>query len=163
MIAVTANITLPMDGPVTTTLDQCLLSGPVYVSQKGNVTEVPLGSHAFERPEFFWHNNVAYVIKPGQPVLLRNEVATGSWRNISSAGSPSVDAIKTFTLEIDHGTGPHGSTAFYAGVCVCVCMCMWQCVCVCVCVCMYLCVCMHVFACLCVCLSLSLCHRLCAR
>ncbi len=161
MIAVTANITLPMDGPVTTTLDQCLLSGPVYVSQKGNVTEVPLGSHAFERPEFFWHNNVAYVIKPGQPVLLRNEVATGSWRNISSAGSPSVDAIKTFTLEIDHGTGPHGSTAFYAGVCVCVYVCVY--VLVAMCLCMRMCV--HVSMCLyaCICLSVSLCHRLCAR
>eukprot|EP00048_Salpingoeca_helianthica_P024405 m.32131 g.32131 ORF g.32131 m.32131 type:complete len:799 (+) comp9368_c0_seq2:208-2604(+) len=116
MIACGANITLMLPGPVTTTLDQTMLTGPVVVSTKGVTQELPRGTHNLSSPDYIFHNNVAYIpaLRPGQQLFVRNDVSTGTWQSIATAGSPAVEKHDTLTMEIDHGTGPRGATYAYA-------------------------------------------------
>lgn len=119
LVACGANVSLSLDAPVTTTLEQSILKSTVSTGVVGKAAQpLPQGSHRLSGSDYLFHNNITYVLRlPGQPasdILVRNDRVTGSWAQVSTAGSPTTLTRNTLTVEWDHGTAPQGLSYAYA-------------------------------------------------
>ena len=101
-----AGITCPTDHPVYTSLNQCLLRGPVRTSATLSGDELPAGDHALSGVKWVCHDSVGYVFPAPAAVRLRNGPATGSWQRLGP-WSPEPVTENVFTLWLDHGA-PRG-------------------------------------------------------
>jgi chondroitin AC lyase len=98
--------------PVTTTVNQCRLLGPVTAGADG-VRTVGMGERDC-RARWVHHDGVAYVFPAVTDVHLSNRSQEGSWRRISAQRSGARLADDVFCLSLDHGVGPNGGSYAYA-------------------------------------------------
>jgi chondroitin AC lyase len=111
IVALGAGITSTSDTPVVTTVNQCLLRGPV--------------NQGFN-PQRRWvhHNGIGYIFPHRANPADRNpnsapqnigvlaQVQTGRWSDIGPGSTDPVSA-RVFTLGIDHGSRPASATYAY--------------------------------------------------
>lgn len=101
--------------PVQTTLNQCLLRGPIIAtSDDGAVQSLPPGERTFAKLACLDHDGLRYRFYEPASVTVSSSKRTGNWRNIyQNPGTPQANLSKdVFTLWIDHGV--HPSDASYA-------------------------------------------------
>jgi chondroitin AC lyase len=93
---------------VVTTLNQCLLNGPVLVDNGPKPVEVPRGSLFQEPVKWVWHDQIAYYFPEMTKVQMSTRDQTGSWSLINHQISISSEKISkpVFKLWIDHGKRP---------------------------------------------------------
>lgn len=104
-----AGISATCEVPVFTTLNQCLLRGPVTVSGLA----VPEGDRAIPQAQWVHHNGVAYCfLEPGN-LHMRNAPQAGNWWEITHSYGQEPLAMDVFTLWIDHGIHPQNATYAY--------------------------------------------------
>lgn len=94
---------------VGTTLNQCLLKGPILDSQGA----VPGGQLDLSGRAWVLHDGIAYLPGPSSKLSLLSGKARGSWKAIN-ADSPA-DPVEAglFCLWIDHGQGPEDASYSY--------------------------------------------------
>lgn len=109
-----AGITSTASYPVYTTLNQCLLEGPVHLRTRKEETTLQKGRRVAADVSWVEHDGVAYVFPEGQTIGIANEEATGSWRDITHQASSDAEPVtrEVFTVWINHGVKP--SHAHYA-------------------------------------------------
>jgi chondroitin AC lyase len=100
--------------PVYTTLNQCLLDGPVRVRTRKEEVTLPKGSRVVSGVSWIAHGGVAYIFPEEQAIGIANEKVTGSWRDITHQVNSEAEPVThdVFALWIDHGIRP--SRARYA-------------------------------------------------
>jgi chondroitin AC lyase len=90
-----AGISCGSDNPVTTSINQCLLSGKVS-----------------EGESWVHHGNVGYVVGDRKRVRMTAGPQEGRWSEIGT-GSQKLERKDVFNLWIDHGTRPRDETYQY--------------------------------------------------
>jgi chondroitin AC lyase len=101
--------------PVVTTINQCLLRGDVTLSANNKKSVIEKGEKQFERVDWVFHDGIGYVFSEPAKIQLKNDVATGSWWNISKqSDSPKGEiSMNVFMLWINHGTRPSDESYQY--------------------------------------------------
>jgi chondroitin AC lyase len=91
--------------PVVTTINQCLLNGPVKVQQGGHQSEFSGPAQKLNDIEWVEHAGVRYVLIEPTTVNVAAEGQSGNWRKIfDTPSTPKADVTKNvFTLGIEHG------------------------------------------------------------
>lgn len=118
LFALGCGVTLALPAPVTTTLNQCLLHADVFAGKIDTGAQLlQEGQHTLTSVDYLFHDNVTYIThipgQPSAPMLVRNQMANGSWHEISTACSSAPEYKKTLTIEWDHGTAPKDSSYAY--------------------------------------------------
>ncbi|MFH0759196.1 MAG: polysaccharide lyase family 8 super-sandwich domain-containing protein [Bacteroidota bacterium] len=101
-----AGIKCPSGLPVYTTLNQCLLAGPVTALENKRQRTLEKGDHALNDAAWVYHDSTAYLFPGSTQVRLSNKTATGSWYDITKQIRTPRDKVsrEVFSLWIDHGT-----------------------------------------------------------
>lgn len=100
--------------PLTTTLNQCLLSGNVYCSEKGQVKTIEKGgSISSASLDWILHNKVGYFFPQAQSVSLKAEHKIGNWHEINETQSKATVHKDVFCAWLDHGKLPYKATYSY--------------------------------------------------
>lgn len=101
--------------PVVTTLNQCLLASDVVVKSRKKTLALEKGEHGLQHVSWLLHANVGYVFTKPHEVNIRNNEATGSWREITHQAGASDEAVQqeVFTAWIDHGIKPQRAAYEY--------------------------------------------------
>jgi chondroitin AC lyase len=102
--------------PIATTLNQCLLRGPVRITAGGRTGTLGSGSHALSGIESAEHDGWRYTLLDAGRAQLAIGPASGSWRRVfDNPDSPAPPLSKeVFTLWLDHGRNPAGAHYAYA-------------------------------------------------
>ncbi len=101
--------------PLLTTVNQCLLRGPVRASAGGAVQTLAPGAAAPPALDWVEHDGVRYRFLGPQPVVLATGPRTGNWRAVRQTGDVPKDDITRdlFHLAVDHGVRPAGGSYAY--------------------------------------------------
>lgn len=111
-----AGITCDSTHPVITTVNQCLLQGPMLVSDGSTVRKLDRGAAELSRGGWVYHDQVAYVFPQAGSLHVRAEQQTGSWHLIASEQPDRPTSDDVFSLWLEHGTRPAGGTYAYVVV-----------------------------------------------
>ena len=108
-----AGIACDSNNPVITTVNQCLLQGSVLVSDGDAISKLERGSATLPTAGWVYHDQVAYYFPQPGAVQVRAEQQTGSWHLIASEQPNRPTSEDVFSLWLEHGTRPSGSTYAY--------------------------------------------------
>ncbi|RMG28605.1 MAG: DUF1566 domain-containing protein [Bacteroidetes bacterium] len=101
---------------VATTLNQCLLNGPVSLKSGGQLIQLAQESHTSQEVSWVHHDQAGYLFFAPTTVHLSNQSRQGSWASITRHSARSLDELiekQLFTLWLDHGQRPqHASYAY---------------------------------------------------
>jgi chondroitin AC lyase len=117
--AATANFIRAADEfDINTTVNQCLLDGPVTVSSGGVASVLSTqGEHSYAAaPDWVLHGGVGYVFPQGGVVGLSNQMQTGNWREINTSQEDAVVNKDVFSLWFNHGKAAHKAQYAYVVV-----------------------------------------------
>ncbi|GMV78885.1 MAG: chloramphenicol resistance protein [Planctomycetota bacterium] len=111
-VALGAGLACAEPHPVRTSLNQCLLRGPVYAGDLAQA--LPHGEHDLAAARWLWHDGIGYV--PLAPAAWRAILGpqTGSWQAISEAKSPRPVTHEIFGACLEHGVAPQEVCFAYA-------------------------------------------------
>ena len=122
IVAVGAGIRGPEGEMLQTGVNQCWLSGDVWIKDAAGVRKLPAGETRKDI-QWVWHDGVGYCFEPGQQVIVRNGPQEGGWDRIM-AHSDALEYRETlprdlpnkpiFSLWIEHGRGVRDGSYQYA-------------------------------------------------
>lgn len=118
MVALGTAIQAPAAGfPVLSTVNQCLLKGPVTRATLGGEA-VSHGTGALNISQLRWvhHDGIGYYF-PASPAsaIVTSETRGGSWQQINTTQSSAPVSRDVFSLQIDHGSAvTNGSYTYVA-------------------------------------------------
>lgn len=94
--------------PLLTTINQCLLHGPVRVNDGGLVRAMEPGTLRLEAPAWVEHDGVRYRFLTSQQTVVSAGPRTGNWRAVLQTGNvPREDiTLNVFHLAVEHGHHP---------------------------------------------------------
>ncbi|WP_276482792.1 polysaccharide lyase family 8 super-sandwich domain-containing protein [Paraflavitalea pollutisoli] len=98
---------------VATTVNQSLLHGTVTVGTQSGTKPLPNGNHDLPATSWVLHDSIAYIFpQPVKALHLKNDEATGSWKQITHQSWATDQPVKknTFTLWFEHGVQPQSAT-----------------------------------------------------
>lgn len=95
--------------PLLTTINQCLLRGPVTIRQAGKSSPFKDSFRKFFEAEWVEHDGIRYVFPEHQAITVAAETHTGNWKRVfDTPGTPTADVSKElFTLCVDHRSDNH--------------------------------------------------------
>jgi len=106
LLALGAGLSDSETHPVATTLNQCLLRGPVVTS---NDTDTAAASSA----TWLWHDGLAYLSLDGASLHHEAGPRTSSWRAIHQNLPATPITGELFTVWLDHGSAPLNASYAY--------------------------------------------------
>jgi len=112
IVCLGAGISSTAPQAINTTLNQCLLSGPVSISDGLQTSLLASGNHSMPL-KWAWHNQVGYYFPEPTNVRISNQVQSGSWKSINSSYSADVISKDVFKLWVNHGTAPGNASYAY--------------------------------------------------
>ena len=114
-VSLGAGINADSDYDVATTLNQCLLNGPVIVERTAQAEMLKTGKHQINDVNWILHDSVAYIFPEPTSVNINNTSATGNWRQINHQAWATEEEVKldVFTAWIDHGKRPQNGSYNY--------------------------------------------------
>lgn len=118
MIALGRDISSTSDAPVTTTVEQCWLNGPVivtYDNEKNDKYQIlPEGKHYLKNVSSVVHNEKSYSFSEPMDIVVQTGTVTGSWHDVWPAEPvDKIESGKCFLLYIDHGVKPKNASYSY--------------------------------------------------
>lgn len=99
------DITNRMNRSAVTTVNQCFLSGDVWVKDEKGIHRQNKGSWKVNDTQWVIHNQVGYAFPKKTTVSLANQEVKGSWTIANKQTNISKDEVKhdIFSLWLDHG------------------------------------------------------------
>jgi chondroitin AC lyase len=113
IVCLGSGIACSSDQPVVTTLNQCLLNGPVHICDSNGAREIERGTHSLGDLTWVWHDHITYRFMQPSTVELVNEHQTGSWRRINGRMADTPVTKPVFSLWIDQGKRPSNLSYAY--------------------------------------------------
>ncbi len=104
-ICLGSGITNKMNRPAVTTLNQCLLSGDIWIKDERGIHLQDKGFWKMKDVQWIIHDRVGYVFPKKTSVSLSNQEVKGNWAFANKQTSISKTEIKqdVFSLWLDHG------------------------------------------------------------
>jgi len=113
MLCLGAGISSTRKDSITTAVNQCFLSGAVIAAVGSASRMLPGGRASFAHLRWLYHNGIGYVFLAQQPVYVKQEPQSGSWREINEGGSAMRLQQPVFSVWIAHGSQPVNSQYAY--------------------------------------------------
>ena len=113
IVCLGAGITTELVSTVATSVNQCLLNGPVSVGHDNQAETLPPGRKDYAALQWAWHDGIGYVFPQPAKVTVGGAEQKGSWQAIYVAGSTDPVAKQVFSLWIDHGMTPRDASYAY--------------------------------------------------
>jgi len=99
---------------VWTSVNQCLLNGPVTISMSQRARRLAQGQSLCDELEWAHHDGIGYAfLEPGAVSVCAQEQA-GNWHRVHRRESKETVRRNVFSLGIDHGSRPKGARYAYA-------------------------------------------------
>lgn len=114
MLCLGAEINSPFESEVATTLNQCLLKGPVTYFDGARKIMGAQTTLSAGNIRWVFHRSVGYYFLAPASVALSNRRQVGDWHDIISSAVPERDSADVFTLSWDHGPKPVNGSYAYA-------------------------------------------------
>lgn len=113
VVALGSGVSGKSGASVVTTLNQCLLRGPVVAGVAGTAEPARPGKFAADWVE---HDGLRYTVLDKSALTLAAGPVTGNWGRIfDNPATPRADVTANlFTLSVDHGVRPEGPGYAYA-------------------------------------------------
>lgn len=108
-VALGTGITSTDNSPLSTTLNQTLLHGPVMADNK----TVAAGQNVLHSVSWVLHDGIGYVFPEKPDVIVSAGPRTGSWFQINALESNAPVTKDVFALWINHGTRPADASYQY--------------------------------------------------
>ncbi|MDD5349245.1 MAG: polysaccharide lyase 8 family protein [Chthoniobacteraceae bacterium] len=102
VVCLGAGLSCASDAPLATSVNQCLLRGPVTLDGEKNVT----GHRAIAHLRWAHHDGVGYLFPRPAAATLDAGPQTGTWKEVYKAGAPEPVTTDVFSLGVDHGVKP---------------------------------------------------------
>lgn len=114
-ICLGAGIQSEGDGPVVTTLNQCLWRGPVLARVASGLGRLEEGERSMEQLHWVLHDGIGYVFPEPVRAQVVNQTRAGTWRDINRQSSAPRAEVRApvFALWIDHGVRPRAADYAY--------------------------------------------------
>lgn len=103
IVCLGAGIACAADDPVLTSVNQCLLRGPVALSDGRQSTTVERGRRDLGGMCWVHHDGIGYVFPEKTNVVLAAEQQRGDWHDLVLSHRSEPAAADVFSLWIDHG------------------------------------------------------------
>jgi chondroitin AC lyase len=115
VVCLGSGITSTDAAPVFTTINQCLLNGPVTAQSHGQPATLRSADANLADADWVEHDGLRYVFPEPQAVTISDAPRTGNWHRVfNNPSSPSTDVTQdVFTLCIDHGSSPQAGSYEY--------------------------------------------------
>jgi chondroitin AC lyase len=110
-----AGISSPIELPVVTTVNQCLLRGDVVISINDKKSIVSPGEKSFVDVDWILQDGIGYLFPEPSNVNIKNNKAQGSWYSINRQTDSPTEEIEldVFKIWLDHGRQPDEETYEY--------------------------------------------------
>jgi len=104
--------------PVSTTINQTLLKGPVSIMQEGSVKKLPKGKRELENVYWIYHDSVGYILPEATKIFVSNQAEQGRRSDITDQKNISTELLskEVFSLWFDHGNSPRDASYAYVVV-----------------------------------------------
>jgi len=99
---------------VLTSVNQCVLNGPVTISAGRQARALSKGDRVTDRLEWVHHDGIGYVFLKPQTATAGAVTQSGNWHAIHRRESVATVERDVFNLWIDHGPKPSGARYAYA-------------------------------------------------
>lgn len=114
VVCLGAGIESSADKEITTSINQCLLTGDVYASDGTQIMKIAPGNRQInDKTGWVWHNKVAYFFPEKGNIALKNGIQKGNWAKINFNQSDKEIALPVFNLWLTHGTKPQNAGYAY--------------------------------------------------
>ena len=117
MVCLGAGIEAPeTDKTIHSTINQCHLSGDVYLLAKDFSSANKLNPESLVEQSYegwIWHNRVGYYLPEATAIQLKNTTQKGRWSKINFNQSGDEVAQPIFNLSIPHGAKPQEASYAY--------------------------------------------------
>ncbi|MBI4979552.1 MAG: hypothetical protein HZC28_18890 [Spirochaetes bacterium] len=111
-LALGAGISDTSGKPVYTSLNQCLLKGPVTIGTGDAPRALSRGKEDAADAKWLHHDGVGYLLL-GNRVTVNADAEQGSWKDISTSASGDVIRTDVFSAWINHGANPENAAYAY--------------------------------------------------
>jgi chondroitin AC lyase len=99
--------------PVLTSVNQCVLNGPVTICADQQASELQKGQRSTGKLEWVHHDGIGYAFIEPTTATVCAQAQSGDWHRVHSRESPKSVQRDVFSLWIDHGSKPHGARYAY--------------------------------------------------
>lgn len=117
MVCMGAGITAMKTQEITTSLDQSLANGSVQYGYAGGAARTLNGesTEPFDTTAALWvyHNHTGYLLPRGGKGKVQQKTQTGSWKMLNTSLEPAPVRKNVFSLWLQHGEQPTGSSYVY--------------------------------------------------
>ncbi|MBI5835237.1 MAG: hypothetical protein HZB16_23265 [Armatimonadetes bacterium] len=117
VVCLGAGLSYPGAEPVTTSLWQQRLRGPVKLSAGGAARELATGQETIADAQWLEHDGMRLTLLEPARLVVQTGPKTGHWRNVfTTSGTPRDDVtLPLCSAWLDHGTNPSGTFAYSLG------------------------------------------------
>ena len=115
IVCLGAGINSNKKSTVSTTINQCFLSGKI-VAGINKSKEIVTEKRPLNRSGINWiyHDNTGYVFLQNNKVYVSNDIQKGNWKQVYKGGKDDLITGNVFNLGIDHGSRPQNDSYAYA-------------------------------------------------
>lgn len=113
IICLGAGISSVPDKPVTTSVNQCLLNGPVLIHTNHQTSIVEAGKHSLKNVQWLLHDSIGYFFPQSGIIEMDNEAKIGSWKTVMGVMPDTKLKTGIFNLYIEQGIKPNNGTYAY--------------------------------------------------
>ncbi len=106
IVCLGAGLTCPTDHPLFQSLNQCHLRGAVFTADPAGKSRIlPTGEHTLRQTRWILHDSVGYVFPERPTVRVKNDIQSGSWRDINNSAAYTKDVLHlpVFSAWLDFG------------------------------------------------------------
>lgn len=114
VICLGAGIDSDRQEPVLTSINQCVLDGPVIVCEDRRTRELPRGADSPATLDWVHHDGIGYTFFTPTQVHIGVGTQRGTWYAVHHRESHETIERDVFSLWIDHGAGPKDQKYAYA-------------------------------------------------
>ena len=114
VVCLGAGITSEGSDPVRTSINQCLLGGPITVSTGQQEQRLSTSEPLRDRLAWVHHDGMLYAFPQPQTVTVQGTTQSGDWHRVHHRETTKPVKRKVFSLWIDHGTKPTDAQYAYA-------------------------------------------------
>ncbi|HSI87292.1 MAG TPA: polysaccharide lyase 8 family protein [Candidatus Methylacidiphilales bacterium] len=113
IVCLGSGISTLLDGALLTSVNQCLLSGPVSVGVTAGTEKAEGAPKEYAGAQWVWHDGTGYVFPQATTVTVGAGEQKGSWRTVYESGPAEEQKRNVFSLWIGHGEKPKGASYAY--------------------------------------------------
>lgn len=113
MVCLGAGIRAARTQMITTSVNQCLLRGKVYLNRNGKTERLTDARKKADNIRWVYHDGVGYIFPQQKNIVVQQKGQTGSWRDINEAGNPDTLTRTVFSIWKEHGYAPVNESYAY--------------------------------------------------